>query len=183
MRLSRYEERKTGNDNDLADLLLRHNLFPRHPHGETILLIFRSTQQKLDCHIQTVWLVESMKFYLYHVPKSSSELLLLDREGVVICGGSTLWLMVKIPLVAAISCSWWWDDVGTTLSIFTGLYLYVFLRAWSWVYQSCSTWWSGCGDNLFGDFASSRFVRLVCFNHHCVLYCCSLTTRVWEARP
>ena len=32
--------------------------------------------------------------------------------------------MVKIPLVAAIS----WDDVGTTLSIFTGLYLYVFLR-------------------------------------------------------
>ena len=32
--------------------------------------------------------------------------------------------MVKIPLVAAIS----WDDVGTTLSIFTGLYFYVFLR-------------------------------------------------------
>ncbi len=44
----------------------------------------------------------------------------------LICAYS-IWLKVKIPLVAALICCWWWDDVGTILAIWTGWWLGGFL--------------------------------------------------------
>ena len=46
---------------------------------------------------------------------------------LLICVVAKIWLMVKIPLVAALTCCWWWDDIGTILAIFTGLWLRSFL--------------------------------------------------------
>jgi hypothetical protein len=45
-----------------------------------------------------------------------------------ICVVPEIWLMVKIPLVAALTCCWWWDDVGTILANWTGWWLGVFLH-------------------------------------------------------
>ena len=45
-----------------------------------------------------------------------------------ICDVPEIWLMVKIPLVAALTCCWWWDDIGTILAIWTGFLLGGFLH-------------------------------------------------------
>ncbi len=70
---------------------------------------------------------EVRRSYYYWIGKGLS-LAVGGLLSYAICVNPYIWLMVKIPLVAALTCCWWWDDVGTILAIWTGLLLLLSLH-------------------------------------------------------
>ena len=71
--------------------------------------------------------LEVRRSYYYWIGKGLS-LVIGGVLSFLICVVPQIWLMVKIPLLAALTCRWWWDDVGTILAIRTGWLLGGFLH-------------------------------------------------------